>query len=122
MGRVLTPEFHILHHREPREQISPVCKSRPCEFALPLQLFLHQLQIADTSLPPPHPTEMAKKSSRKTLKGLFSKSEASLDGAAERDAETEVEKKKFKLFRIKSKSKGGSGPEKAASEEQLARR
>uniref|UniRef100_A0A674NW84 Beta/gamma crystallin domain-containing protein 1-like n=1 Tax=Takifugu rubripes TaxID=31033 RepID=A0A674NW84_TAKRU len=65
---------------------------------------------------------MAKKSSRKTLKGLFSKSEASLDGAAERDAETEVEKKKFKLFRIKSKSKGGSGPEKAASEEQLARR
>lgn len=66
---------------------------------------------------------MAKKSSsRKSLKGLFSKSEASLDGAAERDAETEGEKKKFKLFRIKNRSKGSSGPEKAASEDQQARR
>lgn len=66
---------------------------------------------------------MAKKSStRKSLKGLFSKSEASLDGAAERDAETEGEKKKFKLFRIKNKSKGGSGPDQAAMEEQQARR
>lgn len=69
---------------------------------------------------PPNPAEMAKKSSsRKSLKGLFSKSEASLDGAAERDAETEGEKKRFKLFRIKNKAKG---PEKAASEDQQARR
>lgn len=66
---------------------------------------------------------MAKKeSSRKSLKGLFSRSEASLDGAAEKDAETEGEKKKFRLFRIRTKSKSGSGPEKAASEVQLARR
>lgn len=71
----------------------------------------------------PQLAEMAKKSStRKSLKGLFSKSEASLDGAAERDAETEREKKKFRLFKIKSKSKGDSGPEKAASEDQQARR
>lgn len=84
-----------------------------------------RVRSSSATLPPSaadrrHEAEMAKKSSsRKTLKGLFSKSEASLDGAADRDAETEVEKKKFKLFRIKNKAKG---PEKAASEDQQAHR
>lgn len=73
---------------------------------------------ASSATLPPSAADMAKKSSRKSLKGLFSKSEASLDGAADRDAETEGEKKKFKLFRIKNKSKG---PEKVASEEEQAR-
>lgn len=68
--------------------------------------------------------EMAKRvSSKKSLKGLFSKSEASLDGAAEKDVDkTEGDKKKFKLFKIKTKSKSGSAPEKAALEEQRERR
>lgn len=58
-----------------------------------------------------------------SLKSLFSKSEASLDGTAEKDVDkTEGDKKKFKLFKIKTKSKSGSAPEKAAMEEQRARR
>lgn len=67
---------------------------------------------------------MAKKaSSKKSLKSLFSKSEASLDGTAEKDADrTEGDKKKFKLFKIKTKSRSGSAPEKAATQEQRARR
>lgn len=62
---------------------------------------------------------MAKKApSKRSLKGLFSKSEASVDGTAEKD----VDKKRFKLFKLKTKSKSGSAPEKAATEEQRARR
>lgn len=67
---------------------------------------------------------MAKKvSSKKSLKSLFSKSEASLDGAAEKDVDkTEGDKKKFKLFKIKTKSKSGSAPANAAVEEPRERR
>lgn len=67
---------------------------------------------------------MAKKASTKiSLKSLFSKSEASLDGTAEKDVDkTEGDKKKFKFFKIKTKSKSGSAPEKGAVEEQRARR
>lgn len=89
-----------------------LCSSSPISCRSPTRVF-----------PTTHPAAMAKKSSsRKSLKGLFSKSEASLDGAAERDAEAEGEKKKFKLFRIKNKSKGGSGAEKATSEDQQVNR
>lgn len=64
--------------------------------------------------------EMAKKASSKmSLKSLFSKSEVSLDSTAEKDVDkTEGDKKKFKLFKIKTKSKSGSAPEKGAVEEQ----
>lgn len=67
---------------------------------------------------------MAKKpSSKRSLKSLFSRSEASLDGAAEKDADKpEGDKKNFKLFKIKTKSKSSSAPEKAAAEEQQALR
>lgn len=67
---------------------------------------------------------MAKKAPTKiSLKSLFSKSEASLDRTAEKDADkTEGDKKKFKLFKIKTKSKSGSAAEKSAVEEQRARR
>ncbi|AWP21416.1 putative absent in melanoma 1 protein-like [Scophthalmus maximus] len=53
---------------------------------------------------------MAKKgSSRKSLKSLFSRSEAHLDRSAERDANKgEGEKKRFKLFHFKRKSRGES--------------
>lgn len=63
---------------------------------------------------------MAKKSStKKSLKGLFSKSEANLNAPAEKN---EVEKKKFKFFKFKTKSKSGSDPEKPTNESPQARR
>ncbi|XP_058474843.1 uncharacterized protein LOC131447238 [Solea solea] len=53
---------------------------------------------------------MAKKtSSRKTLKSLFSRSEANLDASPVKDVtKAEREKKKFKLFKFKTKSKNES--------------
>lgn len=63
---------------------------------------------------------MAKKSlTKKSLKSLFSKSEASLNAPAEKN---EVEKKKFKFFKLKTKSKSGSVPEKPTNESPQARR
>ncbi|XP_028255833.1 beta/gamma crystallin domain-containing protein 1 [Parambassis ranga] len=65
---------------------------------------------------------MAKKSSsRKSLKSLFSRSEASLNESAEKNVDKhEGEKKKFKFLHFKSKSKSGgsSTSEKAAHESQ----
>ncbi|XP_071402022.1 uncharacterized protein crybg2 [Centroberyx affinis] len=65
---------------------------------------------------------MAKKSSpKKTLKSLFSKSEANLKESAEKDEDRRGEggeKKKFKLFKFKIKSKSGSVAEKPAHEDQ----
>lgn len=56
---------------------------------------------------------MAKKSlSKKSLKSLFSKSEANLDESVEKEAKIEGEKKKFKFFKLKVKSKNSSSPEK----------
>lgn len=61
---------------------------------------------------------MAKRSStRKSLKSLFSKSEANLDESVEKDVQkNEGEKKKFKLFKFKTKSKKDS--EKSANDSQ----
>lgn len=65
----------------------------------------------------PQPADMAKSSSRKSLKSLFSKSEASLAAPAQRDADkNEGEKKRFKFLKFKIKSKNSSGSEKPASE------
>ncbi|XP_044192441.1 uncharacterized protein crybg2 [Thunnus albacares] len=63
---------------------------------------------------------MAKKSSsRKSLKSLFSRSEASLDKSVEKDASKNGgEKKRFKFLKLKTKSKGGSASEKSANEDQ----
>uniref|UniRef100_A0A3B4YJQ8 Beta/gamma crystallin domain-containing protein 1-like n=3 Tax=Seriola lalandi dorsalis TaxID=1841481 RepID=A0A3B4YJQ8_SERLL len=60
---------------------------------------------------------MAKKSSsKKSLKSLFSRSEANLGESVEKDAsKNEGEKKKFKFFKLKIKSKSGSAPEKSAA-------
>lgn len=86
---------------------------------------LHQLQSSSSHQPRPL-AEMAKKassSSRKSLKSLFSRSEASLDGTADKDVDkTEGDKKKFKLFKLRTKSRSGSAAEKGALEEQRARR
>ncbi|XP_035537809.1 uncharacterized protein LOC118343163 [Morone saxatilis] len=61
---------------------------------------------------------MAKSSSRKSLKSLFSRSEASLDApppVVEKDVDkNEGEKKKFRFFKFKIKSKSGSASEKPA--------
>ncbi|KAG7225417.1 hypothetical protein INR49_027411 [Caranx melampygus] len=59
---------------------------------------------------------MAKKSlSKKSVKSLFSRSEANLDESVERDASKNEgeKKKKFKFFKLKTKSKNSSSPEKA---------
>ncbi|KAM9384403.1 uncharacterized protein crybg2 [Pholidichthys leucotaenia] len=63
---------------------------------------------------------MAKKGGpRRTLKGLFSKSELNLDESVVKDVDkSEGEKKKFKLFKFMSKSKNDSGSEKSAGETQ----
>ncbi len=63
---------------------------------------------------------MAKSSPRKTLKSLFSRSEASLDRPQEKDVETknEGEKKRFKFPKLKLKSKSGSASEKTANKNQ----
>lgn len=73
----------------------------------------------DSSDPQAGP-EMAKKGSgKKSVKSLFSKSDASLDESVEKDVQkTEGEKKKFKLFSFKTKSKKDSANEKSASESQ----
>ena len=63
---------------------------------------------------------MAKKgSTRKSLKSLFSRSEATLDGPLEKDpSKNEGEKRKLKFLRFRRKPKSGSAPEKSASESQ----
>ncbi|KAM3596272.1 uncharacterized protein V6R79_011530 [Siganus canaliculatus] len=62
---------------------------------------------------------MAKSSSRKTLKSLFSKSDASLDTRPEKEVDkNEGDKKRFKFFKLKSKSKNDSSSEKPANESQ----
>lgn len=60
---------------------------------------------------------MAKSSSRKSLRSLFSRSEANLAPSPEKDADkSEAERKKFKFLKLKIKSK------KSASENQKAHR
>ena len=71
------------------------------------------------------PGEMAKSSPRKSLKNLFSRSEANLSAPppAEKDADSNAgEKKKFKFLKFKTKSKGSSAPEKPANESQQVAR
>lgn len=62
------------------------------------------------------PVKMTKKSSsRKSLKSLFSRSEAKLDESVEKDADKNGgEKKRFKFLKLKLKSKS----EKSTSESQ----
>lgn len=58
---------------------------------------------------------MSKSSARKTLKNLFSKSEANLAASPEKDVDKrDGEKKKFKFpkLKIKSKNSSSSGSEK----------
>ncbi|CAJ1083217.1 uncharacterized protein crybg2 [Xyrichtys novacula] len=62
---------------------------------------------------------MAKSPSRKSLKSLFSRSEANLRDSAEKDADkNEGEKKRFRFFRLRRKTHTGSATEKAANETQ----
>lgn len=65
---------------------------------------------------------MAKKTSpKKTLRSLFTKSEASFSESPEKDKDEDKkggEKKKSKFFKFKIKSKGASEPEKPANESQ----
>lgn len=90
--------------------------------------FLSNSSSISCALSSPHQprplAEMAKKaSSKKSLKSLFSKSEDSLDSTGDKDVDkTEGDKKKLKFFKIKTKSKSGSAPEKTATDEQRARR
>lgn len=75
--------------------------------------------VRDSRIPArlPQPADMAKSSSRKSLKSLFSRSEASLAAPAERDADkNEGEKKRFKFLKFKIKSKNSSASEKPANE------
>ncbi|KAG8005353.1 hypothetical protein GBF38_011369, partial [Nibea albiflora] len=62
---------------------------------------------------------MAKSSGRKSLKSLFSRSEASLVAPVEKDVDkSEEEKKRFKFLKLKLKSKNSSASEKPANENQ----
>ncbi|XP_070702948.1 serine-rich adhesin for platelets [Pempheris klunzingeri] len=61
---------------------------------------------------------MAKTSSRRSLKSLFSRSEATLDVPAEKDADkSEGEKRKFRLPKFKTKPKSDSASEKPPANE-----
>lgn len=107
-----------------QEQLSYINKCHPCSiFLFPLHGCYRQAlpdQPDLLFLPVTHRTvEMAKKSSsRKSLKSLFSRSEAKLDESVEKDADKNGgEKKRFKFLKFKIKSKGSSASEKSTSQQ-----
>lgn len=125
-GRVVTPELCVLQRK---------WSSRgSCHMSTSAirAVFFHSSTPSTSSgssavTPPParlpQPADMAKSSSRKSLKSLFSRSEASLAAPAEKDVDkNEGERKRFKFLKFKMKSKNSSASVKPANENQQLHR
>ena len=128
IGRVTTLELYLLHKNKAPGAVV-ICQVPSVHYFLfPLHGCYRQAlpdQPDLLLLPVTHcPVEMAKKSSsRKSLKSLFSRSEAKLDESVEKDADKNGgEKKRFKFLKFKIKSKGGSASEKSTNERQQVSR
>lgn len=121
-GRVNTWALHVARRRRQQEQLVSVNKRHTCSVFPRGDCFHHPLMkwspvgkgFWSRASVVTRGVEMAKSSSRRSLKSFFSRSEVSLDKSVEKE-ERDGEKKRFRFLKLKKKTKNDVATVKAAN-------